>query len=334
MGGFPMKILVLTSKKRIEKYTDFSKIPDDWEMIYLDSVYDEKEALRRGKDADFIIVDAISPVTRHLIENMPNLRLIHSEGVGYNKIDVQAARERNIFVCNNASLNSGAVAEQAILLMLALLRRFQEGDKLVREGKQGQAKESFILDGIPELEFCHVGIIGFGNIGRATAKRLLGFGTRVSYYSRHRLSKEEEQKLKVEYLPLEELASTCDIISIHLPVTPETIGFVDRDFLRKMKPSAFLINTARGEIVDQKALAEALENGTIAGAGLDTLYPEPATLDNPLLNLSESCRFRVVFSPHIGGTTNGVFYQLHKNIWNNLFLAAQGKRPNNIVNGL
>ncbi|WP_411677617.1 2-hydroxyacid dehydrogenase [Caproicibacter sp.] len=329
-----MKVLALTSQKRIEKYTDFSKIPNNWELLYLDSVYREEEALRIGKTADFIIADAVSPVSRNLIENMPNLRVIHSEGVGFNGIDTQAAREAGVYVCNNASLNSGAVAEQAILLMLALLRRLREGDSLVRQGKQGQAKISFILDGIPELESCHVGIVGFGSIGRATAKRLAAFGSKVSYFSRHRLSEQEENDFGAEYLPLDELAASCDIISLHLPVTPDTIGFVNGDFLKKMKPSAFLINTARGEIVDQNALAQALEDGSIAGAGLDTLDPEPATLENPLLNLSDSCRYRVLFSPHIGGTTDGVFYSLHRNIWNNLFLAAQGKRPNNIVNGI
>lgn len=329
-----MKVLILSSKKRMEKYTDFSKIPGDWELVFLDGVYEEEEALAKGGDADFIIVDAISPVSRRLIEQMPKLRLIHSEGAGYERIDTKAAREAGVFVCNNAALNSGAVAEQAILLMLVLLRRFQEGDSLVRQGKQGQAKSSFILEGIPELELCHVGIVGFGNIGKATAKRLAAFGAKVSYYGRHRLTAEEEKEFGAGYLPLPELTASCDIVSLHLPVTPETTGLVDREFLGRMKPSALLINTARGEIVDQAALADALENGTIAGAGLDTLYPEPVTSENPLLNLSESCRYRVAFSPHIGGTTDGVFYKLHRNIWNNIFLAAGGKRPNNVVNGL
>lgn len=329
-----MKTLILTSKKRIEKYSDLSKVPQDWQLVFLEDAYNEGNVLQTGRDADFIIVDAISPISRNLIENMPNLKLIHSEGVGFNRIDLQASREAGVFVCNNASLNSGAVAEQTILLMLALLRRFQEGDDLVRQGRQGDAKASFILEGIPELEYCHVGIIGLGSIGKETAKRLAAFGSKVSYTSRRRLKEEEENQLHVEYLPLEELAASCDIISLHVPVTPETTGMVNRDFLKKMKSSAFLINTARGEIVDQAALAEALENGTIAGAGLDTLDPEPATLDNPLLKLSGNCKYRVVFSPHIGGTTDHVFYKLHQNIWSNIFLAAEGKRPRNVVNGL
>jgi lactate dehydrogenase-like 2-hydroxyacid dehydrogenase len=265
---------------------------------------------------------------------MPNLRLIHSEGSGFNRIDTQAAREAGVYVCNNPALNSGAVAEQTILLMLALLRRFQEGDSLVRTGNQGKAKSLFILNGIPELKSCHVGLVGFGHIGKATAALLAAFGSKVSYYSRHRLSVQEEKELGVGYLPLSELASSCDIVSLHLPVTPETTGLIDHGFLQKMKSSAFLINTARGEIVDQAALAQALEDGSIAGAGLDTLYPEPADFQNPLLQLSESCKYRIVFSPHIGGTTDGSFYRMHRNTWNNLFLAAAGKRPNNIVNGL
>lgn len=327
------RVLFLTSRRRVEKYTDFSRVPTDWQLIYLDSIYTDEEALAAGRDADFIVVDAVSPVDAGLIAEMPNLKLIHSEGVGYNRIDFQAARKAGIYVCNNASLNSGAVAEQAILLMLALLRRLMEGDAMVRAGKQGQAKASFILNGIPELESRHVGMVGFGSIGRATAARLAAFGCRISYYSRHRLTAEQEAACRAAYLPLGQLLRACDIVSLHLPVTPETAGMVDRGFLEQMKPSALLINTARGEIVDQDALAHALENGTIAGAGLDTLSPEPVTPDNPLLNLSEACRYRVLFSPHTGGTTDGVFYRLHRNIWDNLLAAAEGKRPGNVVNG-
>lgn len=328
------KVLLLTRRERVEKYADFSEIPQDWKLVYLDSVYTDGQALRAGRDADFIVVDAVSPVSRRLIEAMPNLRVIHSEGVGYNAIDTRAAREAGVYVCNNASLNSGAVAEQAILLMLALLRRLLEGDSLVRSGRQGQAKNRFIMDGIPELSACHVGIVGFGNIGRATAERLSAFGPKISYYSRHRLAGEEERRIGAGYLPIGELLAACDIVSLHLPATPETTNFADREFFERMKPTALFINTARGEIADQKALARALETGAIAGAGLDTLSPEPVTPDNPLLNLSEACRYRVVFSPHIGGTTDGVFRRMHRNIWKNLKKAAAGERPDNVVNGL
>ncbi|MEI8199994.1 MAG: NAD(P)-dependent oxidoreductase [Eubacteriales bacterium] len=326
------KFLILTSRERMEKYIDFTAIPRDWEFVYVDYGYTDDDALAAGKDAEYILVDAVCPVSRYVIENMPNLKLIHSEGVGYNRIDTAAANERGIFVCNNAGVNSAAVAEQAILLMLGLLRRLAEGDQMVRAGKQAEAKTSFILEGIHELGACHVGLIGFGSIGKATAERLSAFGTKVSCYSRSRMSDDEESRNTARYIPLGELIRECDIISIHLPVTSDTIGFVDAKFLAGMKKTAILINTARGEIVDQEALAEALAKGTIAGAGLDTMYPEPVTKNNPLLNLPEEMKYKILFSPHIAGTTHEVFKRIHQNVWNNFKAAADGKRPDNIVN--
>ncbi len=328
------RFLVLTSRKRMERFADFSRFPSDWEFIYVDYGYSDNDALSAGADADFILVDAVCPVSRYMIENMPNLKLIHSEGVAYNQIDIEAAAKKGIFVCNNAGVNSTAVAEQAVLLMLALLRRLTEGDQMVRNNQQALAKSSFILDGIHELGFCHVGLVGFGSIGKATAKLLLAFGCKVSYYSRTRLSPEEESKYPITYLALKDLISDCDIISLHLPVTPETIGFVSAEFLSGMKNTAILINTARGEIVDQEALSKALSEGKIAGAGIDTLYPEPVMPENPLLHLPDAMKYKVIFSPHIAGTTYEVFCRIHANIWKNFEMVCEGKRPEHIVNGV
>jgi len=331
-GIFVTKFLILTSRKRMEAYADFTKFPKDWEFVYVSYGYSDEDVLAAGRDAVFILVDAVCPVSRYVIENMPNLKLIHSEGVGYNQIDTAAASERGIFVCNNAGVNGAAVAEHAIMLMLALLRRLPEGDHMVRIGKQAEAKGAFILEGIHELGACRVGLIGFGSIGRETAKRLSAFGCQVYYYSRSRLREEEESQYDVQYCPLEDLIQKSDVISLHLPVTPDTIGFVDGKFLAGMKDSAILINTARGEIVDQEALAKALSEGSIAGAGIDTLYPEPVTLDNPLLHLPDEKKYRIVFSPHVAGTTHEVFCRIHENVWNNFQAFNDGKRPGNIVN--
>ncbi|PKM52917.1 MAG: GyaR protein, partial [Firmicutes bacterium HGW-Firmicutes-5] len=145
------KILILTSTKRVEKFSDLSGIPKDWELIFGENLNTDDAVLQAAGDADYIFADAVREVNRTLIDNMPNLKLIHSEGVGYNKIDIQAAKEKNIYVCNNTAANSAAVAEQTILLILGLQRRLLEGDQMVRNGQQIQAKGSFILDGIPEL---------------------------------------------------------------------------------------------------------------------------------------------------------------------------------------
>ncbi len=327
-----MQVVILTSKQRVEKFSDLSLLPADWELTFLNAGSSDAEILAAGREAEFIFADAIAPVSGELISQLPNLKLIHSEGVGYNCIDTAAAHDAGVFVCNNAGANSKAVAEQAVLLMLALLRRLAQGDQMVRSGQQIQAKESFIMDGITELGACRVGIIGLGAIGKATARLLDAFGCEVCYYSRRRHLQLESGNL--QYLPLEELANSCDVVSLHLPVTPKTTRMVDESFLQRMKSTAILINTARGEVVDQVALAQALVQKRIAGAGLDTLDPEPVKLDNPLLGLPEEVRYRVIFSPHIGGTTSGVFMRAHRMVWENIAAVARGERPKNIVNGL
>lgn len=301
-------------------------------MIYFSQSSSDAEVLEHAENADFIFADAIKEVSGHLIENLSNLKLIHSEGVGFNSIDIEAAKRNQIYVCNNPGVNSGAVAEQAIMLMLGLQRKLVWGDHMVRTGKQIEAKENQILQGIRELGDCHAGLIGFGAIAKETAKRLISFRTKVSYYSRRRASPEIEKEYQVEYLPLEELICKSDIISLHLPVTPETKELVNKDFLKKMKQTALLINTARGEIVDQEALKEALIQGKIAGAGLDTLTPEPVTIENPLLMLPHGAKDRVIFSPHIGGTTEGAFRKMHQGVWDNVTRVINGQKPINIVN--
>lgn len=329
-----MKILLMTLKKRIERFSDLAAIPESWELVFADFETDTRKLLTIGGDADVIFADAMQPVRKKLIDAMPHLKMIQSEGVGYDWIDIRAAKEKGVFVCNNAAANSKAVAEQAVLLMLAVLRRTVEGDRMVREARQIEAKSNWSLEGIRELWNCHVGIIGMGAIGQGTAGRLKGFEAKVSYYSRHRLPEERERELRADYLPLNELLSTCDIISLHLPSNAETKNFINLDRLRLMKKSSVLINTARGEVVDQDDLIIALKEGLIAGAGLDTISPEPVRPDNALLHLPEEISERITFSPHIGGVTEQAFKQMHTFAWTNIRRVDEGKRPENIVNGL
>ncbi|MFD2618314.1 2-hydroxyacid dehydrogenase [Terrilactibacillus laevilacticus] len=328
-----MKVLIMTLKKRIERFSDFSFIPKDWELVFAEFETDTQRLLKMGGDADVIFVDAMQPVKKELIDAMPNLKMIHSEGVGFDWIDVEAATKKGVFVCNNAAANSKAVAEQAILLMLAVLRRTVKGDRMVRDARQIEAKSNWSLEGIRELWNCHVGIIGMGAIGQETAKRLKGFESKVSYYSRNPLPKELETKLCVDYLPLEDILKECDIISLHLPSNDQTKHFMDLNRFRMMKKSAILINTARGEVVNQPDLIVALKEGLISGAGLDTISPEPVRPNNLLLQLPAEIENKITFSPHIGGVTEQAFVQMHRFVWENIKRVEQGERPKNIVNG-
>ncbi len=301
------------------------------ELVVAERGSSNEEILALAPDADFILADAISPVDAELMDGMKNLKLVHSEGVAFNAIDLDAARTRGIVVCNNAGANADGVAEQAILLMLSCLRDVINADGAVRSGNQIKVKERMMVEGIRELGDCTVGLVGLGAIGQATAKKLKAWGCKILYNKRNRLSAETESELGVSYAELEQIITGCDIVSIHVPVTDQTQGMVDADFLAKMKPDSILINTARGEIVDNEALVAALEAGSIAAAGLDTVAPEPVELDNPLINMSEAAMSRVVFSPHIGGVTEGMFYRAHRTVWENVARVIAGETPINIV---
>ncbi len=326
-----MKLLVIGSKERTEKYLPDLPIVREVETVVAERGAPDEKLLEIASDADFVLADAISPVSARLIAGMPNLKLVHSEGVAYNAIDLDAARAHGVIVCNNAGANADGVAEQAVLLMLACLRDAVNGDAAVRAGRQIETKERMMVEGIRELGDCVVGFVGFGAIGQAVARRLSAWGCEMRYFKRNRLDAAQEAELGVAFASAEQVAETCDIVSLHVPVTDETRGMVDAAFIGRMKPEAILVNTARGEIVDNDALAAALESGAIAAAGLDTVAPEPVLPDNPLLNLSERASRRLVLSPHIGGVTEGMFYRAHRTAWENIARVAACEQPVNVV---
>lgn len=329
-----MKVLIMGNRDRYEKFLPEKVRCGAFELVFAARDCPNKQLLQLAADADVLLADAISRVDRELICTMPNLKMIHSEGVAFNSIDIEAARERGIFVCNNRGCNADAVAEQALMLMLMLLRHGVTGDRAVREGLQIQHKEQAMSNGITELGDCTIGLIGLGDIAQATARVLRAFGCNVYYYAPHRRAPSAEMAMSVSYLPLEKLITKCDIISLHCPVNKETRNMVNEQFLSRMKPTAYLINTGRGDLVDNDALRAALVEGRIAGAGLDTISPEPTPADHPLVDLPEEVRDRVVYSPHLGGITTGSFRRGHQNMWNSVLALAEGKRPNNIVNNL
>lgn len=326
-----MKVLTIGSEARTRKYLPDLPIAREAELVCAERGAANEELLALAPDADVIVADAISPIDDELISGMPNLKLIHSEGVAFNAIDVASAQRHGVAVCNCAGVNAGTVAEQAIMLMLMCLRLALGGDRAVREGRQIALKERMMVEGFRELGDCTVGFVGFGAIGQATARYLRPWGCRMLYNKRHPLDEDLENELGVRFASLDDLLASCDIVSLHVPVTDETRGMVDGEFLAKMRTDAVLINTARGDIVNQEALASALEGGSIAAAGLDTLTPEPVTLDNPLVNLSPEAAERVVFSPHVGGVAEGMFYRAHRTIWENIARLAAGEELVNRV---
>ena len=239
-----------------------------------------------------VIWHVLRPVTEEVIGSAPRLKLVQKIGSGVNTIAVEAAAARGIAVCNLPGTNSRAVAEMALLLMLACLRRLGELDRAVR--RPGGWLEAWGLqDGFGELGGRSVGLIGYGAVPRLLAPMLATLGAKPIYWSRA-----AKPDLPYPWRPLDALLAESDLVSLHLPLGPDTGKLIDAKALARMKPGAILINTARGALVDEAALAQALREGRIGAAGLDVFAQEPSPADHPLLKLPN-----VVCAPHLAWLT-------------------------------
>ena len=250
--------------------------------------HDELVARVAGKQALVsMITDAVS---RDVIEAGTDLKIIANAAVGYNNIDVAAARQRGIIVTNTPGVLIDATADLTWALILGITRRIGEGERLVRRGEWKGWTFDFMLGA--ELKGKQLGIVGYGGIGRAVAARGRAFGMRIAHASRT-----PKNDPDAEAMPLDRLLATSDVVSLHCPLTSETRHLIDQPALARMKRSAYLINTARGPVVDEKALAWALRMRLIAGAGLDVFEEEPKV--NPELLTLEN----VILVPHLGSGT-------------------------------
>jgi lactate dehydrogenase-like 2-hydroxyacid dehydrogenase len=328
-----MKLLVIGAPGRLEKYSPDTELYRSTEVVRVLPGTPDEEIIKVASDVDMILVDAMSGVSGNVIEHMPNLKIIHSEGVGFNLIDTETAKARNVYVCNCKGMNALAVAEQALLLMLGLLRHVCVGDQGVREGRQIEMKEGYMkAASLMELGDCTVGLIGFGDIAKETARLLAAFGAKTYYYKTSRAPEEVEKEYHATYLPLDELLAVSDIVSLHVPVTPQTTNMVNKELIDKMKDGAYLVNTSRGELVDSKALVAAVKAGKLAGAGLDTIAGEPVRKDNVLLTEMGDAADKFLLSCHIGGITASSFRRGYEMVWDDFAKVAAGERPDHVVN--
>jgi phosphoglycerate dehydrogenase-like enzyme len=241
-----------------------------------------------------VIWHVLHPITEEVLSRAPRLKLIQKIGVGVNTIDLETAGSRGIAVCNMPGTNSPAVAEMALLLMLAALRKLPRISRACRNGQwhvDKATKESF-----GEVRGRTVGFVGFGEIPMKLAPILDAMGARVIYTANN------PRPVAYEFLSLESVLEQSDILTLHIPLTAETEQLIDASRLALMKPGAILINTARGELVDEAALYAALDNGSLSAAGLDVFGQEPVAAENPLLALDN-----VVVSPHVAWLTNETF---------------------------
>ncbi len=256
---------------------------------------DEATLMRELPDTD-VLWHVLKPCTAAMIAHAPKLRLIQKIGVGVNTIDLDAAKARGIAVCNLPGTNARAVAELTLALMLATLRRLPLLDAATRAGG-GWSLDPALQDGFQEIGGRTVGLVGYGAIPRTLAPVLVALGCKVIYTARA-----PHPDVPGDYRTLDALLAEADIVSLHVPLVEQTERMIGRAALARMKPGAVLINTARGGLVDQPALADALRAGHLAGAGLDVFAAEPADAAEPLFSLPN-----VVVTPHIAWLTTGTF---------------------------
>jgi len=320
-----MPTVIIMTKKFAEVSRDpittlekagFTVVEKDYDRVQPSQ---EDEVCRAIQGADAIIVTAMFPATREVIESTNRLKMIAIRSAGFEGADLKAATDRGVVVTNNPGSNSEAVADMAIGLMLSVSRQIARKDREMRQGLYPRG------NGGEDLFRKTVGIIGLGNIGKRVAKRVQGFEAKI--IANDIVEYPEFQKqYNIPYHSKEELLRRSDFVTVHVPLDNSTRGMINEDRLRLMKKTSFLINTARGAIVDEKALYRALKEGWIAGAGLDVFETEPPVFrDHILLD-------NVVSSPHSAGLSNQASYAMAMETVNKVITFFQGKAPENVLN--
>lgn len=294
----------------------------EFEVVFAEGGADQRVAIAERATGLLVIWETVDA---RIIEATRRCRVIQKLGVGVEKIDTSTAHRKGIVVLRAAGSNAVAVAEMTVLLTLAALRRLIWAAKSVEDGrwvKEDLRRSAYQLAGRT------IGLIGMGHIGRATARRFASFDTHLAYYDVRRLPGEVEQELSLHFAPLDELIAMADILSLHLPLTPETVHLVDSEFLARIRPGAILVNTARGGLVDEQALTEALRSGLLGGAALDVTEQEPLPTSSALLKMQN-----VVITPHCAAAVADNFRPVVRHAYQNVVnvLAGRAVSPEDIV---
>jgi glyoxylate reductase len=286
---------------------------------------DRAELLSRVEGADAVLSLLTEKVDAELLDAAgPQLRLVSNVAVGYNNIDVAACTERGIRVTNTPGVLTEATADIAMALVLASTRRMGEGERVIRSRTPWQWGMFYMLG--MGIQGRQLGIVGMGQIGIATARRAKSFGMTIAYTKRTPLDDATARELEAKHMEIDELLATSDVVSLHCPYSPDTHHYINATRLSQMKKSAYLVNTARGPVVDEAALVDALQNGVIAGAGLDVFEHEP-TVHEGLLGLDNA-----VLIPHLGSATVETRTAMANLAATNALAFLDGRTPPNLVN--
>lgn len=295
-------------KKHFGEITTFDQTPSD-------------KIIERSIKADILVINKVV-IDKEVIDQLPNLKYVAVSATGYNNIDVSACREKGILVSNISNYGSSTVAQHVFALLLALTNRVEKHHQLVKDGEwKNRNVFSFWTNSIIDLEGKTLGVIGWGNIGQKAGQIANGFGMKVIYHS-----SQYHQSSFAEAVDLDQLITTSDVISLNTHLTEDKYNMVNSAFLKKMKPTAYLINTSRGGLVNEIDLAAALKNESIAGAGLDVLKEEPASANHPLLKL-DNC----IITPHNAWASLAARQRLMTLLEENIQSFIDG-HPQNLIN--
>ena len=303
--------------ERLQSESELEYNPDDRSLT-------EKEIIAGVKGKDALIVMAADPVGPAIMDANPELKIIANFGVGSDRLDVAAATARGIPITNTPDVVTEATADMAWALLMAAGRRIAGGDRFIRARRWVTTSPRLFL-GL-DIAGATLGLLGLGRIGKAMIPRAKGFGMTINYWNRTRLPESEEKRLGIQYVEKETLFSESDFVSIHVALNPDTVHLVGEAELALMKPTAYLINTTRGPVVDEKALVAVLMDNKIAGAGLDVFENEPK-LEPELYELENA-----VLVPHIGSATVGTRTNIGMMVIDNCLACCRGERPPNVVN--
>jgi len=285
----------------------------------------KKTIIEKVKDVDALATLLSDKIDAEVFDAAPKLKMIAQLAVGFDNVDVQEATKRGIYVSNTPEVLTDTTADFAWALLMTLARRVVEADKYVRTGRWKVGWHPAMLQG-RDVYGATIGIVGAGRIGYAVAKRATGFSMKILFYDVIPRP-EMEKDFGAKKVDLDTLLKQSDFVSIHVPLMKETHHLINAEKLRLMKKTAYLINNSRGPVVDEKALYDALNEGRIAGAGLDVFEQEPAPLDNPLLKLDN-----VVVAPHISSASYETRSKMAEMVADNLVAFFEGKKPPNLVN--
>jgi glyoxylate reductase len=275
--------------------------------------------LEKATDASALITMLSDKVDTELLEHAPSLKVVANLAVGYDNIDLKAAKQKEVIICNTPDVLTDTTADLTFALLMTAARRIVEADRYIKEG-QWKSWSPLLLAGA-DIHHKTIGIVGMGSIGEAVARRAKGFDMNILYHNRSR-KPEAEEKLGAVYVSLDELLAQSDFVVVLAPLTEETEGLFQKEQFQEMKKSAFFINAARGAIVNEKALTEALKTGEIAGAGLDVFVKEPIDSDHPLLSLDN-----VVALPHIASSSTETRLGMMNLCVQNIMAVLKGDKP-------